>query len=254
VRLRRPRRRRRAGLGIRRRHQHVREDGGVGAGQDPARAVPSGVRGGASALAVLGTDGAEPARARPRLLAWLDDHPSRSVLYVSLGSVACVDRGTFVEMAWGLARSGCRSSGLAGRAWSAAWREQGRRKLGGRAAEARAGPAVAVRGRTTGGRVTGARAGQTAAVLGRTSRGRAELEQGRQRRCGAERRVGEQPELEQGRRRCWAEQRGADDHGHEMGANRASGGRWLLSLSREIGEWEKIGDFVLVGPRCKKRR
>jgi UDP-glucosyltransferase BX8/BX9 len=70
-----------------------------------ARAVPSGVRGGASALAVPGTDGAEPARARPRLLAWLDDHPPRSVLYVSLGSVACVDRGAFVEMAWGLARS-----------------------------------------------------------------------------------------------------------------------------------------------------
>jgi UDP-glucosyltransferase BX8/BX9 len=39
-------------------------------------------------------------------LAWLDDHPPRSVLYVSLGSVACVDRGAFVEMAWGLARSG----------------------------------------------------------------------------------------------------------------------------------------------------
>ena len=39
-------------------------------------------------------------------LAWLDDHPLRSVLYVSLGSVACVDRGAFVEMAWGLARSG----------------------------------------------------------------------------------------------------------------------------------------------------
>jgi hypothetical protein len=43
VRLRRPRRRRRAGFGVRRRHLHVREDGGVGAGQDPARAVPSGV-------------------------------------------------------------------------------------------------------------------------------------------------------------------------------------------------------------------
>lgn len=39
-------------------------------------------------------------------LAWLDDHSPRSVLYVSLGSVACVDRGAFVEMAWGLARSG----------------------------------------------------------------------------------------------------------------------------------------------------
>ncbi|CAD6220532.1 unnamed protein product [Miscanthus lutarioriparius] len=39
-------------------------------------------------------------------LAWLDAHPPRSVLYVSLGSVACVDRGVFEEMAWGLAVSG----------------------------------------------------------------------------------------------------------------------------------------------------
>jgi hypothetical protein len=39
-------------------------------------------------------------------LAWLDAHPPRSVLYVSLGSVACVDRGVFEEMAWVLARSG----------------------------------------------------------------------------------------------------------------------------------------------------
>ena len=39
-------------------------------------------------------------------LAWLDPHPPRSVLYVSLGSVASVDRGVFEEMAWGLASSG----------------------------------------------------------------------------------------------------------------------------------------------------
>ncbi|CAD6226236.1 unnamed protein product [Miscanthus lutarioriparius] len=39
-------------------------------------------------------------------LAWLDERPPRSVLYVSLGSVACVDRGVFEEMAWGLAGSG----------------------------------------------------------------------------------------------------------------------------------------------------
>ncbi|KAF7056630.1 hypothetical protein CFC21_064018 [Triticum aestivum] len=39
-------------------------------------------------------------------LAWLDAHPARSVLYVSLGSVARVDRGVFEEMAWGLAGSG----------------------------------------------------------------------------------------------------------------------------------------------------
>ncbi|KAG8100223.1 hypothetical protein GUJ93_ZPchr0013g34813 [Zizania palustris] len=39
-------------------------------------------------------------------LAWLDAHPPRSVLYVSLGSVACVDRGVFDEMARGLAGSG----------------------------------------------------------------------------------------------------------------------------------------------------
>jgi UDP:flavonoid glycosyltransferase YjiC (YdhE family) len=38
--------------------------------------------------------------------AWLDAHPARSVLYVSLGSLACVDRGVFEEMAWGLAGSG----------------------------------------------------------------------------------------------------------------------------------------------------
>ncbi|XP_044400788.1 DIMBOA UDP-glucosyltransferase BX8-like [Triticum aestivum] len=41
-----------------------------------------------------------------RCLAWLDAHPPRSVLYVSLGSVARVDRGVFEEMAWGLAGSG----------------------------------------------------------------------------------------------------------------------------------------------------
>jgi hypothetical protein len=40
-------------------------------------------------------------------LAWLDAaRPPRSVLYVSLGSLACVDRGVFEEMAWGLAGSG----------------------------------------------------------------------------------------------------------------------------------------------------
>ncbi|CAD6220530.1 unnamed protein product [Miscanthus lutarioriparius] len=37
---------------------------------------------------------------------WLDAHPARSVLYVSLGSLSCVDRGVFEEMAWGLAGSG----------------------------------------------------------------------------------------------------------------------------------------------------
>jgi UDP-glucosyltransferase BX8/BX9 len=40
------------------------------------------------------------------VLPWLDAHPPRSVLYVSLGSVACVDRAVFEEMAWGLASSG----------------------------------------------------------------------------------------------------------------------------------------------------
>uniref|UniRef100_A0A0D3GP20 Glycosyltransferase N-terminal domain-containing protein n=1 Tax=Oryza barthii TaxID=65489 RepID=A0A0D3GP20_9ORYZ len=39
-------------------------------------------------------------------LAWLDAHPPRSVLYVSLGSVACIDHDMFDEMAWGLAASG----------------------------------------------------------------------------------------------------------------------------------------------------
>jgi hypothetical protein len=39
-------------------------------------------------------------------LAWLDVHSPRSVLYVSLRSLACVDRGVFEEMAWGLASSG----------------------------------------------------------------------------------------------------------------------------------------------------
>ncbi|XP_062190521.1 DIMBOA UDP-glucosyltransferase BX8-like [Phragmites australis] len=39
-------------------------------------------------------------------LDWLDAHPPRSVLYVSLGSVACVDRNVFEEMACGLASSG----------------------------------------------------------------------------------------------------------------------------------------------------
>ncbi|KAK3124857.1 hypothetical protein QOZ80_7BG0594830 [Eleusine coracana subsp. coracana] len=39
-------------------------------------------------------------------LAWLDTHPPRSVLYVSLGSVARIDRAVFEEMARGLAGSG----------------------------------------------------------------------------------------------------------------------------------------------------
>ncbi|CAN6165695.1 unnamed protein product [Urochloa humidicola] len=39
-------------------------------------------------------------------VAWLDARPPRSVLYVSLGRVAAVDRAAFVEMAWGLAGSG----------------------------------------------------------------------------------------------------------------------------------------------------
>uniref|UniRef100_A0A0E0LIU6 UDP-glycosyltransferases domain-containing protein n=1 Tax=Oryza punctata TaxID=4537 RepID=A0A0E0LIU6_ORYPU len=39
-------------------------------------------------------------------LAWLDAHPPRSVLYVSLGSVACIDHDMFDEIAWGLAASG----------------------------------------------------------------------------------------------------------------------------------------------------
>ncbi|KAK3126736.1 hypothetical protein QOZ80_7AG0561560 [Eleusine coracana subsp. coracana] len=39
-------------------------------------------------------------------LAWLDAHPPRSVLYVSLGSVARIDRAVFEEMARGLAGGG----------------------------------------------------------------------------------------------------------------------------------------------------
>nr|TKW31296.1 hypothetical protein SEVIR_2G096300v2 [Setaria viridis] len=39
-------------------------------------------------------------------LAWLDTRPPRSVLYVSLGSVATVGHAAFEEMAWGLAGSG----------------------------------------------------------------------------------------------------------------------------------------------------
>ena len=39
-------------------------------------------------------------------LAWLDARPPRSVLYVSLGSVAAVGRAAFEETAWGLAGSG----------------------------------------------------------------------------------------------------------------------------------------------------
>ena len=54
-------------------------------------------------------DSAEQSLYTPDLscLAWLDAQPAaRSVLYVSLGSLACVDRGVFEEMAWGLAGSG----------------------------------------------------------------------------------------------------------------------------------------------------
>jgi hypothetical protein len=39
-------------------------------------------------------------------LAWLDARSPRSVLYVSLGSVAAIGLDTFQEMAWGLAGSG----------------------------------------------------------------------------------------------------------------------------------------------------
>ena len=39
-------------------------------------------------------------------LAWLDARPPRSVLYVSLGSVAAVGRAVFEETAWGLVGSG----------------------------------------------------------------------------------------------------------------------------------------------------
>uniref|UniRef100_A0A0D9WXM0 2,4-dihydroxy-7-methoxy-2H-1,4-benzoxazin-3(4H)-one 2-D-glucosyltransferase n=1 Tax=Leersia perrieri TaxID=77586 RepID=A0A0D9WXM0_9ORYZ len=39
-------------------------------------------------------------------LAWLDAHPPRSVIYVSMGSVAKVSRKVFDEMAWGLSASG----------------------------------------------------------------------------------------------------------------------------------------------------
>ncbi|RCV10215.1 hypothetical protein SETIT_2G094600v2 [Setaria italica] len=39
-------------------------------------------------------------------LAWLDERSPRSVLYVSLGSVATIDLTAFEEMAWGLAGSG----------------------------------------------------------------------------------------------------------------------------------------------------
>lgn len=37
---------------------------------------------------------------------WLDKHPSRSVLYVSFGSLASMDFNEFTELAWGLANSG----------------------------------------------------------------------------------------------------------------------------------------------------
>ncbi|KAF8731794.1 hypothetical protein HU200_015732 [Digitaria exilis] len=48
-----------------------------------------------------------PAPAADRsCLGWLDARAPRSVLYVSLGSVATVDRDVFEEMAWGVAGSG----------------------------------------------------------------------------------------------------------------------------------------------------
>ncbi|CAL5089528.1 unnamed protein product [Urochloa decumbens] len=37
---------------------------------------------------------------------WLDKHPSKSVLYVSFGSLASLDTNEFLEVAWGLANSG----------------------------------------------------------------------------------------------------------------------------------------------------
>ncbi|CAN6222826.1 unnamed protein product [Urochloa humidicola] len=37
---------------------------------------------------------------------WLDNHPSKSVLYVSFGSLASLDANEFLEVAWGLANSG----------------------------------------------------------------------------------------------------------------------------------------------------
>nr|CAB3456160.1 unnamed protein product [Digitaria exilis] len=39
-------------------------------------------------------------------ISWLDTQPTRSVLYVSFGSLAAMDPGEFVEVAWGLANSG----------------------------------------------------------------------------------------------------------------------------------------------------
>nr|CAB3452455.1 unnamed protein product [Digitaria exilis] len=39
-------------------------------------------------------------------ISWLDTQPSGSVLYVSFGSLAAMDPGEFVEVAWGLANSG----------------------------------------------------------------------------------------------------------------------------------------------------
>ncbi|WVZ62532.1 hypothetical protein U9M48_012271 [Paspalum notatum var. saurae] len=42
------------------------------------------------------------------IIAWLDKMPSRSVLYVSFGSLASMDAGEFLEVAWGLANSGHR--------------------------------------------------------------------------------------------------------------------------------------------------
>nr|AXL95245.1 UDP-glycosyltransferase [Andrographis paniculata] len=37
---------------------------------------------------------------------WLDTHAPQSVLYVSFGSIAAMDKTTFLEVAWGLANSG----------------------------------------------------------------------------------------------------------------------------------------------------
>ena len=38
-------------------------------------------------------------------ISWLDAHPSKSVLYVSFGSLIAIDEAEFIEIAWGLANS-----------------------------------------------------------------------------------------------------------------------------------------------------